>query len=249
MFAPRRLRFLVWGIAGIASFFAAAPVALHAQGGTLWVGESVGAFRIATADGTVLGEIEGLDQQVSALAVDPVAERVWLYSGNSLLAYSLDGEPELSVPVPGFPFQVPEMAVDPLAGTVWLADLVLNSPRVTGFDASGQVIADEIAPERVRALAVDSQSGLVWVAGERDLYSYDTTSGIAASTLSLGPSAAPVQAIAVGAGGALWVATEDDLRGLGRRDGRRGAGGGGRHGHGPRPALRRWSRRSRPGWT
>ena len=189
-------------------FLTFAPI-VSAQDGVLWVGETDGALRIATADGSVLGEIEEVGH-VRAVGVDPVGERVWLYSWHTLHAYGLDGTAQLSASVPGLPLATPEMAVDPAAGTVWLSGLA----RLIGFDGAGQVIAHEVLPELVRSVAVDPIAGVVWIAGERDLYAYDSTSGAPVGTLSLGSGAPPIRALAVDAGGALWIATRDDLRRL-----------------------------------
>jgi YD repeat-containing protein len=209
MLGCRRLAAWVAGFAFLFTFTSAFSLAAGAQEGVLWVGETQGALRIATADGSVLGEIEEVGH-VRALGVDPVGERVWLYSWHELHAYGLDGTPRLSATVPGLPLATPRMAVDPAAGTAWLAGLA----RLVGFDSAGQVIADEVMAELVRSLAVDPVAGVVWVAGERDLYAYDSTSGAPVGTVSLGSGAPPIRSVAVDAGGDLWIATRDDLRRL-----------------------------------
>ena len=179
------------------------------QNGTLWVGETQGALRIATSDGALLGEIPEVGH-VRALGVDPVGERVWLYSSNTLYAYALDGTQQIAANVPGLPLTTPAMAVDPVAGSVWIAGLT----RLTGFDSSGQVISQQRLPELMRALAVDPLAGVLWVAGKSEIYGYDTTSGAAVRTISLAAGASPLRALAVDSGGVLWVATRDDLRRL-----------------------------------
>lgn len=64
----------------------------------LWVAESAGALKISTADGQMLLEIADAPD-ARAVAVDPWRSTVWLYSGQTLLAYGFDGTRRLAVPV------------------------------------------------------------------------------------------------------------------------------------------------------
>ena len=65
--------------------------------GALWVGQSDGVLKIATADGRVLFEIES-DTVVETVSVDEVHGKLWIYGCNRLLAYGFDGSLLTSVP-------------------------------------------------------------------------------------------------------------------------------------------------------
>jgi len=96
----------------------------------LWVGQASGLLKISTADGTVLLEIPGLGE-VSAVAVDDVALRVWALTGRTLHRFDFTGDEDLTtiVPPPG-PVGGPQppsdppaasaLAVDPSDGSIWV---------------------------------------------------------------------------------------------------------------------------------
>ncbi|MCU7850125.1 MAG: hypothetical protein KZQ89_19475 [Candidatus Thiodiazotropha sp. (ex Lucinoma kastoroae)] len=68
------------------------PSLVHAndQMNALWIAESSGVIKVATADGTVLLEIEGAGD-TQAVAVDQQRALLWVFGGDTLRAYGVDG--------------------------------------------------------------------------------------------------------------------------------------------------------------
>src|SRR5437660_1003766 len=64
----------------------------------LWVAESSGVIKVATADGSLALEVAGLTN-VRAVAVDHHRPTLWLYAGRNLYAYGYDGTQQLAVPL------------------------------------------------------------------------------------------------------------------------------------------------------
>ncbi|MCU7815791.1 MAG: hypothetical protein KZQ81_11425 [Candidatus Thiodiazotropha sp. (ex Rostrolucina anterorostrata)] len=68
------------------------PSLVHAndQMNALWIAESSGVIKVATADGTVLLEIEGAGD-TQAVAVDQQRALLWVFGGDMLRAYGFNG--------------------------------------------------------------------------------------------------------------------------------------------------------------
>ncbi|MEW8000840.1 MAG: RHS repeat-associated core domain-containing protein [Candidatus Thiodiazotropha endolucinida] len=60
------------------------------QVNALWVAESTGVIKVATADGSVLLEIED-DGDPRAVSVDQANAKIWVYGNDTLRAYGFDG--------------------------------------------------------------------------------------------------------------------------------------------------------------
>ncbi|MES9828583.1 MAG: hypothetical protein ABW201_09995 [Candidatus Thiodiazotropha sp.] len=61
------------------------------QVNALWVAESTGVIKVATADGSILLEIED-DGDPRAVSVDQANSKIWVYGNDTLRAYGFDGK-------------------------------------------------------------------------------------------------------------------------------------------------------------
>ena len=107
----------------------------------LWVAESSGVLKAATADGSVLFEITSVGD-TNAIAVDQQRGRVWAHSGGTLRQFDFSGQELITIDVAlasgdsSFgPSQVVDVTVDLSNGNVWLAasDSVYRFDVVGGF--------------------------------------------------------------------------------------------------------------------
>src|ERR1700688_410030 len=104
------------------------PAAVNA----LWVAESSGVIKVATADGSLALEIPGLTN-VRAVAVDHHRPTLWLYAGQNLYAYGYDGTQQLAVPLSLPNPANAALAVNEHDGSIWLgADQNLVSVSASG---------------------------------------------------------------------------------------------------------------------
>ncbi|MES9895786.1 MAG: Ig-like domain-containing protein, partial [Candidatus Thiodiazotropha endolucinida] len=88
----KRSPFAVFSLALILLWFICFSSLLQAndQLNALWVAESTGVIKVATADGSVLLEIED-DGDPRAISVDQANAKIWVYGNDTLRAYGFDG--------------------------------------------------------------------------------------------------------------------------------------------------------------
>ncbi|MBT3010992.1 MAG: hypothetical protein KME41_04630 [Candidatus Thiodiazotropha sp. (ex Lucina pensylvanica)] len=88
----KRSPFAVFSLALILLWFICFSSLVHAndQLNALWVAESTGVIKVATADGSVLLEIED-DGDPRAVSVDQANAKIWVYGNDTLRAYGFDG--------------------------------------------------------------------------------------------------------------------------------------------------------------
>ncbi|MBT3022617.1 MAG: hypothetical protein KUF77_01450 [Candidatus Thiodiazotropha sp. (ex Lucina aurantia)] len=88
----KRSPFAVFSLALILLWFICFSSLVHAndQLNALWVAESTGVIKVATADGSVLLEIED-DGDPRAVSVDQANAKIWMYGNDTLRAYGFDG--------------------------------------------------------------------------------------------------------------------------------------------------------------
>ncbi|MBT3053448.1 MAG: hypothetical protein KME69_01095 [Candidatus Thiodiazotropha sp. (ex Codakia orbicularis)] len=88
----KRSPFAVFSLALILLWFICFSSLVHAndQLNALWVAESTGVIKVATADGSVLLEIED-DGDPRAVSVDQANAKIWVYGNDILRAYGFDG--------------------------------------------------------------------------------------------------------------------------------------------------------------
>ncbi|MBT3037525.1 MAG: hypothetical protein KME37_01170 [Candidatus Thiodiazotropha sp. (ex Codakia orbicularis)] len=88
----KRSPFAVFSLALILLWIICFSSLVHAadQINALWVAESTGVIKVATADGSVLLEIED-DGDPRAVSVDQANAKIWVYGNDILRAYGFDG--------------------------------------------------------------------------------------------------------------------------------------------------------------
>lgn len=144
-------------------FIAASPAY---SASALWIAESDGVLKLATADGTMLLEIPDAGG-VESVAIDADQGRVWTYSGGShkkdkptLRAYTVDGELETDVAVPIIHQHAKPVDMVADAGGVWLA-IDRDAYR---FNAQG-VLQKRIHFRRpINSLTLDTERSSIWIA-------------------------------------------------------------------------------------
>ncbi|HEY3487024.1 MAG TPA: hypothetical protein VGL10_03065, partial [Gammaproteobacteria bacterium] len=140
--------------------FSCLLVSLGAHSATaLWIAESKGVIKVATADGAILFEIPDA-KGIDSVAIDSSNSRVWTWGNQRLKAYSANGllqinERHHSLPDNGKP-------VDMLADTtgVWLA----IDKELFRFDTQGKLKKSLKFKQDIRTLTLDTQRNRLWVA-------------------------------------------------------------------------------------
>lgn len=179
---------------------------LPAEVNALWVAESAGALKISTADGRMLLEIADAPD-ARAVAVDPWRSTVWLYSGQTLLAYGFDGTRRLAVPVALPASSRADLAVHPGDGSVWLA----VGRELRSVSASGQSLASLRLADPVETLAFDPSEPLLWIGTSRAAAAYDPATGDLVRTVDAGGPDLRDLDVDPGSGD-VWIARKDRLR-------------------------------------
>jgi len=172
----------------------------------VWVAESQGLIKVATADGRLLLEIAGLTN-VRAVAVDHHRPTIWLYAGQNLYAYGYDGTQQVVVPVALPNPSSVALAVNEHDGSLWLgADQDLLS-----VSASGQTLQTLRLAEPVESLAVDAARSVLWVGTPSFAGAYDAISGAQVSSLELG-SNPDLRALDLDPFGNVWIALRSGVQ-------------------------------------
>jgi hypothetical protein len=176
----------------------------------LWIAQSDGIRRIATADASDLLHIGDL-KHVRAIAVDDQRGVLWAYIHNTLWAYNFNGEPAFSLPLPplGDHGNHPHVALSANSkdGTVWLG----VRKALFHIGTQGEWLSVHTLPDHVRALSWDPTTTCLWVGTQTTVYALNNTGGLC-RMLSLG--AHPnVQDIAIDPdSGDIWVALKKELQ-------------------------------------
>lgn len=193
----RRLIFTVFTVGYLVSgLFSTTSHA--AEVNALWVAESGGTLKVATADGTVLFEIAN-PEPVRAVAVDPQRSQLWASTSTTLYVYQLDGTPVTNTPLPdlssghgggghhggggmGHTHTESVMAVDELTGEVWLA----IDYHLLKFDAQAVLLGNWTLTQDIEAITLDETRTRLWVATSSSVTAYLTTDFSQTATLDLG---------------------------------------------------------------
>jgi len=183
----------------------------------LWIAESNGVLKVATATGKILFEIrEGRD--LRAVTVDERRGVLWAYGGGRLSAYEFSGSHRLTVIVPppheestGKEEESDDthlaLSADVTDGSVWLG----VQKALHHFSSTGERLATLTLEHPVQAFALDAARGQLWVATKKHLaaYGHDNQK---VSTLDLARKGADLRDIAYDATlDQLWVAFKDSI--------------------------------------
>lgn len=186
----------------------------------LWIAESHGVLKVATATGKVLFEIrEG--RNLRAVTVDERRGVLWAYGGGKLYAYGFNGGHRLTVIVPP-PYEGTAekdnedeedehhlaLSADATDGSVWLG----VQKSLYHFSSTGERLATLTLEHPVQAFALDTARGQLWVATKKYLVAYGRD-GQKANTLNLPRKDSDLRDIAYDASlDQLWVASKDSLQ-------------------------------------
>lgn len=183
----------------------------------LWVGETNGVLKVATADGKVLFEIPHAGD-VRAVTVDARQGNVWAVADGKLTSYSPDGEVLLTAALPADDKRATKsgngdqqhlaLAVDTEDGAVWLA----QQQSLYRLGADGQLASTVSLGSPVQSLAFDQTHRQLWVAAGRTLHAFDAAGKL---VRTIAPAKqTPFTALAFDESlDALWAA---DAKGLSR---------------------------------
>jgi RHS repeat-associated protein len=173
----------------------------------LWIAETGGLLKVATADGDLLFEISGLGE-VRAVAVDDRRGMVWLYAERTLRAYGFDGEAQLSIPVSSPNSAHAALTVNAEDGSVWLG----TGKDLWSFSASGQLLHSLRLASNIETLSADGANGRLWVGTANDVVARDLPSAAPLQALELGAQPAVNDLSVDPATGEVWVALRDGVR-------------------------------------
>jgi RHS repeat-associated protein len=172
----------------------------------LWVAESSGVIKVATADGSLALEVPGLTN-VRAVAVDHHRPTLWLYAGQNLYAYGYDGTQQLAVPLALPNPANAALAVDEHDGSIWLG----ADQNLVSVSASGQVLQSLRLADNVKSLAVDAAGALLWVGTASSAVAYDAVAGAPVMSLDLGANP-DLRDLDLDPAGKVWVALAGGVR-------------------------------------
>ncbi len=171
----------------------------------LWVGESQGILKFATATGSVLLGIPSA-KEVCAVATDEKRGTLWAYGGGTLRAYGFNGTLKRTITpptVPGTPLVTP--LINPTDSCI-AQESAATSP--TNFDSQ------DTQEDRTRhsLLAINTKDGSAWLAINKSLFRY-SPQGLLLNTISLTGKA---QALSFDqTRQLLWAATKTTLTAYG----------------------------------
>jgi hypothetical protein len=176
----------------------------------LWIAQSDGIRKVATADASDLLHIDDL-KHVKAIAVDDQRGVLWAYIQNTLWAYHSNGEPAFSLLLAahGDHGNHPHVAlsVNAANGTVWLG----AKKTLFHIGTQGEWLSVHTLSEPVQALSWGPSTACLWVGTQKTAYALNDTGGLC-RRLDLGAHP-DVQDLAVDPdSGDIWVALKKVLR-------------------------------------
>lgn len=164
--------------------------------GALWVAQSDGVLKLATADGSVLFEIDNAED-IAALALDQKRGVLWAYGRETLTAYAFDGtvvgqyrttkrrndhdrhrerEDHRREREHDNRRENPEtalLAVSPEDGSVWLG----TDRELVHLSVDGDIIGTARSKKGITGVAIAPESSTVWVADNDTVYLVDDSNG------------------------------------------------------------------------
>lgn len=186
----------------------------------LWIAESHGVLKVATATGKVLFEIrEGRD--LRAVTVDERRGVLWAYGGGKLYAYGFNGGHRLTVIIPP-PYEDTDekddadegdehhlaLTTDTTDGSVWLG----VQQTLYHFSSTGERMATLALEHPIQAFALNPSRRQLWVATKKQLTAYDPA-GQKIQTLTLARKDSNLRDLAYDASlDQLWVASKDGVQ-------------------------------------
>jgi ligand-binding sensor domain-containing protein len=176
----------------------------------LWIAQSDGIRKIATADAGDLLHIDDL-KHVKAVAVDDQRGMLWAYIKNTLWAYNFNGEPAFSIPLTphGDHGNHPHVAlsVNSNNGTVWLG----VKKALFHLGTQGEWLSVHSLSEPVLTLSRDPTTACLWVGTQKAVYALNDAGGLC-RVLDLGAHP-DVQDLAIDPdSGDVWVALKKELQ-------------------------------------
>ncbi len=198
--------------------------------GALWVAESGGILKLATADGTVLFEI-GDVKDIEALALDDTHGVLWSYGRGLLTRFAFNGSITGSYDVgckvhrkEHLDFQRRDrkeerhqcqenndtpiaISVAPSDGSLWLA----RGRKLSHYDSNGVILAELVSDKAITAIAISPLTSNIWLIDKKRLYRV-IDNGVSLTLQELLKERKELKAIAYDEYlQELWLATEKEL--------------------------------------
>ncbi len=198
--------------------------------GALWVAESDGVLKLATADGTVLFEI-GDVKDIEALALDDTHGVLWSYGRGLLTRFAFNGSITGSYDVgckvhrkEHLDFQRRDrkeerhqcqenndtpiaISVAPSDGSLWLA----RGRKLSHYDSNGVLLAELVSDKAITAIAISPLTSNIWLIDKKRLYRV-IDNGVSLTLQELLKERKELKAIAYDEYlQELWLATEKEL--------------------------------------
>ncbi|MCB1058358.1 MAG: hypothetical protein KDD11_22890, partial [Acidobacteria bacterium] len=181
----------------------------------LWLASDAGVVPIDRVTGKIQDPLPDT-ADAHAAVVDLGTGLLWVHRDGALSAFSLDGVPQLAVPVAASGEDPALLTVDTADGTVWLG----RGQRVWSYAPSGQALQEIPLKAQVRGLAViagkgdpteGAASARLWIATAESVSLRDVVTGEELERIELEAGAEIAAMAAEPETGAVWLALGDRL--------------------------------------
>jgi len=139
----------------------------------LWIAESEGVLKVTTAQGTVLFEIEDLDD-VRAVTVDETSGRLWALSKTTLLSYNFSGVLVSQTDINNLSDELDEgdaiLQVSAASNSVWLS----IEDNLLRFNLQGEIQQLTRTEEDIRSIVADETQSRLWVATSEQVAAFQS---------------------------------------------------------------------------